>query len=64
MSVKDYWSALTPEERETVLSMYDESERARVYAEWCTDGRSEHDCDPLDTYSGGCAVCGLPLATT
>lgn len=53
---------LTAEQKAEVLARYDEGERARVYAEWCTDGRAEHECDPLDTYCGGCAVCGLPLA--
>lgn len=63
MTLTPQWfEDLTADEKKEVLARYDERERARVYAEWCTDGREPHECDPLDTYCGGCAVCGLPLA--
>lgn len=55
---------LTEEQKADVLATYDASERDRVRREWEADGSYEHDCDPLDTYAGGCAVCGAIIDTT
>lgn len=52
---------LTEAERDEVARRYDASERARVHCEWEARDCPEHECDPLDMYLGGCAICGSTM---
>lgn len=52
---------LTEAQKIDVLRAYDERERARVRAEWEEADSFDHECDPFDTYVGGCSVCGGPV---
>lgn len=61
MADPGWFEALPKDVQERVVADYDAKERERVRAEWAANGEPEHDCDPLDTYLGGCSVCGAVI---